>query len=96
MRRYPGIVIRGGASGRRASIAGRRLDVWQIIETLRQPEDSVEDAADYLGLRQDQVRAAIAYAADYRDEIEARIHANAELAERAMGASSRQRAVLGR
>ncbi len=94
--RYPGIVFRDRAGGRRAGIPGRRLDVWQVIETLRASDGSVEEAADYLALRPDQVRVALAYAADYPDEIEALIRANREEAERAVEVAARARALLGR
>lgn len=96
MQRYPGIVFRDRAAGRRASIAGSRLDVWQVIETVRQSNGDVEAAADYFRIRPDQVRAAVAYAADYPDEIDARIRNNQEVAARAREASERQRAVIGR
>src|ERR1700730_14195685 len=59
--RHPGIVFRDGPSGRRAAIEGRRLDVWQVMETVWAAEGNVEESADYLGLRPDQVRAAISY-----------------------------------
>jgi uncharacterized protein (DUF433 family) len=96
MDRYPGIVFRERAGGRRAGIAGRRLDVWQVIETLRASDGDIEETADYLRLHPDEVRTALAYAAGYPDEIEALIRANREEAERAQEAEARQRTLLGR
>jgi len=96
MDRYPGLVFRDRAGGRRVGFAGRRIDVWQVIETLRASDGNLEETADYLQLRPDQVRTAIAYAADFPVEIDDMIRANREEAERAQAADARQRAVLGR
>src|SRR5712692_5064950 len=35
MEEHPGIVFRTGPAGRRAGLAGHRLDVWQVTETVR-------------------------------------------------------------
>jgi uncharacterized protein (DUF433 family) len=67
---HPSIYFRDGASGRRPALEGTRLDVWQVIETLRQNENSVEETAEYLGLPVEKVRAALRYYADYQDEID--------------------------
>jgi uncharacterized protein (DUF433 family) len=96
MDRYPGIVFRDRAGRRRAALAGRRLDVWQVIETWRAADGNVDETAEYLQLRPDQVRTAVAYAADFPAEIEALIRSNREEAERAQGATARQEAMLGR
>jgi hypothetical protein len=37
---HPLITFRDGAAGRRAAIAGTRLDVWQVIDTLRASSSS--------------------------------------------------------
>ena len=95
MDRYPGIVFRDRAGGRRAGLAGRRLDVWQVIETWRAANGNVAETADYLQLRPDQVEAAVAYAADFREEIETLIRTNREEAEQAQAAVARRQAVLG-
>lgn len=96
MDRHPGIVFREGAAGRRAAIEGRRLDVWQVIETVRASKGEIDEAADYLGLRPDQVRAALAYYAEFQGEIKEWIAANREEAKRAREAHLRQQKVLGR
>lgn len=36
--KHPGIVFRSTPAGREAAIEGRRLYVWQVIETLRSSE----------------------------------------------------------
>ena len=53
-----------------AAIVGSRLDVWQVIETIRQNDNSVEEAADYLGKPVHMIQACVAYYADYQDEID--------------------------
>ena len=50
MDEHPGIYFRDGGSGRRPAVLGSRLDVAQIVETLRQNGNSVEAAAEYLDL----------------------------------------------
>lgn len=43
---HPLITFRDGAAGRRPCIVGTRLDVWQVIETIRQNGNSIAEAAD--------------------------------------------------
>jgi uncharacterized protein (DUF433 family) len=84
MDEHPEIAFRDGALGRRAILNGTRLDVWQVIETIRNSGNSLEDAAEYLGLAPARVQAAVNYYADYRDEVDdiaEREHAVAERAE---------------
>jgi len=74
---HPLIVFRDGRGGRRASLAGTRLDVAQVVETAR-GSDSSSDAAEYLGIPTAHVEACINYYLDYRNEIDAWIeHAHA-------------------
>jgi uncharacterized protein (DUF433 family) len=96
MDRFPGIVFVDRAGGRRVALAGRRIDVWQVLETYRAEDGDVARTADYLRVRPDQVRTAIAYAADFPDEIEALIQANRDEAERQQQAEMRQQALIGR
>lgn len=70
MDEHPGVYFRQGALGRRAAIVGTRIDVWQVLQTVREHGNSVEEAADYLGLPVSKVRAAVSYAAAYRDEVD--------------------------
>ncbi len=67
---HPLIYFREGASGRRPALVGTRLDVWQVIETIRQNDNSVEEAAEYLGLPVEKLRACVRYYADYSEEID--------------------------
>lgn len=67
---HPLIRFRDGVGGRRPGLVGTRLDVWQVIETVRQNERSVEDTAAYLGVPVEHVRACVRYYADYQGEID--------------------------
>lgn len=67
---FPQIAFRDGALGRRAILLGTRLDVWQVLETVRNEGNSVEQAAEYLGVPVERVRLAVRYAAAHTDEIE--------------------------
>ena len=74
MRRVPGIVFMDGPVGRRASIAGTGLDVWEVIATFRSVgEDRERLRASYGWLSERQLFAALAYFGFYPDEIDARI-----------------------
>jgi uncharacterized protein (DUF433 family) len=94
--KHPGIVFRPTPVGREAAIEGRRLYVWQVIETLRSSEGDVEQAASFVGLRPDQVRAAAGYYAEYQSEIDRLTTLNQEDADRAQHLSERQAQALGR
>lgn len=91
---HPGIVFRDGAGGRRAALAGHRLDVWQVVETVRNEGGNVEAAADYLGISAGLAGAAVGYYADYRDEIDAWIERNAAMASEAEEAWRRRQRVF--
>ena len=78
---HPLIVFRDGAAGRRAALAGTRLDVAQVIETVLASDKSTHDAAEYLSIPEPWVTACVRYYADYREEIDGwieRMHAIAE------------------
>lgn len=68
--RHPGIVFRDGPAGRRASIEGRRLDVWQVMETVWDSKGDAAAAARYLGVRPQQVQAAVGYHTAFQDEVD--------------------------
>ena len=65
---HPQIFFRDGVAGRRPAIVGTRLDVWQVIETFRMNNKSVEETANYFEMPLGKVRAVVAYYADYKDE----------------------------
>jgi uncharacterized protein (DUF433 family) len=76
MRRVPGIVFMDGPVGRRASIAGTGLDVWEVIATFKSVgEDRGRLETAYGWLSDRQLSAALAYYGLYPEEIDARIEA---------------------
>lgn len=92
---HPPIRFHSGAAGRRQPLVmGTRLYVHQIVSTLRDSGGDIEDAADYLAVRPQQVRAALAYYADFADEVDedGSVAHQVELDERARW--ERQRQVL--
>jgi len=66
------------------------------METVWDSDGKIEDAASLLGVRPDQVQAAVAYYADYPKEIDEWVRLNQEEAERLEGAWERQQAALNR
>jgi uncharacterized protein (DUF433 family) len=77
MRRCPGIVFTSGPSGRRATVAGTGLDVWEIIATRNSlGGDARRLRKAYHWLSEPQLRAAEAYYTLYPQEIDARLKQN--------------------
>lgn len=78
MRRIPGIVFTDSPNGRIARIGGTGLGVWEVIaqyQSLGQDRDRLRRS--YHWLSDEQLRAALAYAAAYPEEIEAALADNA-------------------
>ena len=50
---HPLIQFLDGPSGRRASLLGRGLDVWEVIATIRDNNGSMAEAAEYLQIQLD-------------------------------------------
>jgi hypothetical protein len=73
---HPLIQFLDGPSGRRASLVGRGLDVWEAIATVRDNEGSLTEAAEYLQIPAGLMEAAVAYYGEYRDEIDAETELN--------------------
>lgn len=92
--KHPGIVFRSTPSGREAALEGRRLYVWQVIETTRASDGNVEETADYLAIRPYQVRSAVDYYAEYGPEIDQLIEENRQEATRARERWGRQQQAL--
>src|SRR5207244_3719156 len=66
MRRFPGIAFRGEDAGRRPSVIGTGLDVWEIVEMLDDFGGSIEALVkDYDFLTERPVRVAAAFPASY-------------------------------
>ena len=69
--RHPLIRFRTRAAGRREPhVLGTRLLVRQIVATVQAHDGSVDVASTYLKLPSSVVRSAIAYYADFRDEVD--------------------------
>ncbi|HEV3318749.1 MAG TPA: hypothetical protein VG053_03315 [Solirubrobacteraceae bacterium] len=79
---HPLIYFRDGEAGRRPALLGTRLDVASVISTIRQNDNSVEEAAEYLEIPFEHVDACLRYYADYKDEIDAWIEHAQAIAER--------------
>src|SRR5262245_49022026 len=80
MRRIPGIVFVDGVTGRRARIDGSGLEVWEIFRTYRDAGRDWKILQEaYHWLTERQLRAALAYAEAYPDEIEDRLRREDEL-----------------
>jgi hypothetical protein len=95
---HPGIVFRDGPSGRRAGLAAGP-DVWEVIaamhDTPASGEDAIADAAEWLDLSAAQIRIAIRYYGEFRDEVDERIKSNRDEAERQRAAWKRAQDALG-
>jgi len=98
MAEHPGIVFRDGPAGRRAALVAGP-DVWEVVETLKGTkltgERAIEAAARWGGIKPGEVRAAIRYYGQFRDEIDERILLNRMEAERQRDAWERAQAALG-
>lgn len=68
---HPLIYFRDGEAGRRPALLGTRLDLANVIATIRQNNNSLEEAAEYLEIPVEHVDACLRYYADYKDEIDA-------------------------
>jgi uncharacterized protein (DUF433 family) len=91
---HPDIYFRDGAMGRRAAVVGTRLDVWQVMDTVRNSHNSPEDAAEYLGLPISKVRGAVRYYAANRDEVDDFTARATTMAERAEAAWTAEQEIL--
>ena len=91
---HPLIYFREGAGGRRPALVGTRLDVAQVIETIRQNGNSMAAAADYLGLPIERVEACLRYYADHQEETEEWLQRARATAEREESSWRRQQELL--
>ena len=94
MDEHPLIYFRDGAGGRRPALMGTRLDVWQVVETIRQNKNSVAEAADYLRLPRFQVEVCAAYYVEYQAETDDWIDREHETADAADDAWRRRQALF--
>jgi uncharacterized protein (DUF433 family) len=74
MRRIPGIVFGNSPTGRVARVAGTGIDVFEVIKSYREMDENWEELREaYHWLSELQLRATLAYAEAYADEIEERL-----------------------
>jgi|SRR5579884_1398078 len=93
---HPLVQFLDGPSGRRASVIGSGLDVWEVIDSVRGNDGSIEEAAAYLEVPVGLVQAAVAYYGEYPDEIDAAIEVNeAEYRRGFEAAAAGERALRG-
>lgn len=78
---HPAIRFVDGALGRRAAVVGTGLDVWEIVATVRANDNSIAEAAAYLEIAEDLVRAAVGYYGSNVDEVDALIERVHDIAE---------------
>lgn len=91
---HPLISFRDGEAGRRPALLGTRLDVADVITTIRQNDNSIEQAADYLEVPVEHVEACVRYYADYKDEVDAWIERTRAIAQREHERWQRRRQAL--
>lgn len=82
MDEHPGIHFVDGAMGRRPALIGTGLDVWEVIEAVKDNDGSIEEAASYLEADPRLVEIAVRYYGSNRDEIDDWIARAGELNER--------------
>lgn len=97
IRRHPLVGFRDGPTGRRAGLVGGP-DLWEVVAGMVSgdvpPDERTERAVDLYGLRTQQVEAALAYYAEFTDEIDTEIAANAVAAKEAERLWQRQQDLL--
>lgn len=76
-RRFPGVVFVDGPAGRRAHLAGTGLDVWEIVELVREYGSPEAVMRGFPRLTRAVIRTAAAYAEEYPEEIEVFLELNA-------------------
>lgn len=67
-RRFPGIAFRGNDWNRRPSVIGTALDVWEIAAASRS-YGTPSEMASATDLTEPQIRLALAYYAEFPDEV---------------------------
>jgi uncharacterized protein (DUF433 family) len=96
MDEHPLVRFVDGPVGRRARLVGSGLDVWEVIDVVRDNEGDVAAAADYLELPLGLIQAAVAYYGAHPDEIDEWIEANRRESEQAHAAWLAGQAALKR
>jgi hypothetical protein len=86
---HPGVMFKEGPSGRRAALAFGP-DIWEIVKYLREADERgpavLDAAAEVFAIEINRVTTAVAYYADFAEEIDAEIEAADEASIRAENA----------
>lgn len=93
MDEHPSVVFVSRPGGRRAMLAGTRLNVADVVATAK-AAGSPEAAAESLDLSHGKVRAALGYYAAFRDEIDAEIERDLQVSEREEARWRREQSAL--
>ncbi len=97
LRRHPLVIFRAGPAGRRAALTGGP-DIWEVIDSLIHGDvpvaDRIDRAVQEFGLRRRLVEAALAYYAEFTQEIDAWIAANTHAADELEARSRREQDLL--
>lgn len=92
---HPLVYFRSGGSGvRRPTLIGSRVDISQVVSTLRDSENDIDATVGYLQLSKAQVLAAVQYYADYGREIDSYIADEQAFSERERQRWERARRIL--
>src|SRR3954468_17181951 len=86
MDEHPLVRFVDGPAGRRARLVGTGKDVWEVIATIRDNDNDLHEATEYLRLSVGLVQAAVAYYGAYTNEIDELIADNERMAEEARAA----------
>ena len=73
---YDSISFADSSAGRQAYLTGTGLAVWEVMMVARAYEGDTRRTADHLEIPERLVRAAVKYAADFREEIEVELAEN--------------------
>ena len=83
IRRFPGIIYRGGPAGRRPGLVGGP-DVWEVVRAIQQAsgqgEERLRSVAEELGIPISRLRVAVDFYVAFPEEIDERIAADARAA----------------
>src|SRR3954451_20554549 len=86
MDEHPLVRFVDGPAGRRARLVGTGKDLWGGVATIRDNDNDLHEATEYLRLSLGLVQAAVAYYGAYTNEIDELIADNERMAEEARAA----------
>jgi uncharacterized protein (DUF433 family) len=93
---HPLIHFVDGETGRRAVLLGTGLDVWEVIATVRDNDNDLAAAADYLRVPAGRVEAVVGYYGEFPEEIDEEIALNEAESERGLATWQNGQAALRR